>query len=326
MTLRSLFLWALPVIALLASLSLGSSSVGPGDVLALLSGNGSDEARFVMTELRFPRTAIGIVVGLALGISGALLQSLTRNPLAEPGLLGVSAGSALAVTVMILMGSDSAAITTPVAQVGALAGCGLVVAVARMQGPGRDPVRLILAGATLSGLLLSLTSLIMMADQRTADEIRFWVTGSISGRQWEELFATLPSMALAGLTTALVARPLASMALGEHVAVGLGYRPGRVQFLVIITVALFVGAATALAGPLMFLGLAVPFIARAIGGPDIRRTLLLCLAVGPTVLLLADTLCRLLVAPSELPLGVTTALLGAPLMVMIVRRQKMPTL
>ena len=301
MTLRSLFLWALPVIALLASLSLGSGSVGPGDVLALLSGNGSDEARFVMTELRFPRTAIGIVVGLALGISGALLQSLTRNPLAEPGLLGVSAG-------------------------GALAGCGLVVAVARMQGPGRDPVRLILAGATLSGLLLSLTSLIMMADQRTADEIRFWVTGSISGRQWDELFATLPSMALAGLTTALVARPLASMALGEHVAVGLGYRPGRVQFLVIITVALFVGAATALAGPLMFPGLAVPFIARAIGGPDIRRTLLLCLAVGPTVLLLADTLSRLLAAPSELPLGVTTALLGAPLMVMIVRRRRMPTL
>ena len=166
----------------------------------------------------------------------------------------------------------------------------------------------------------------MMADQRTADEIRFWVTGSISGRQWDELFATLPSMALAGLTTALVARPLASMALGEHVAVGLGYRPGRVQFLVIITVALFVGAATALAGPLMFPGLAVPFIARAIGGPDIRRTLLLCLAVGPTVLLLADTLSRLLAAPSELPLGVTTALLGAPLMVMIVRRRRMPTL
>lgn len=326
MPLRSLLLWALPATALLASLSLGSGSIGPSDGLALLLGTASNEARFVVMELRLPRTAIGIVVGLALGLAGALLQSLTRNPLAEPGLLGVSAGSALAVTIMILMGSDSAAITTPVAQVGALAGCGLVVAVARMQGPGRDPVRLILAGATLSGLLMSLTSLIMMADQRTADEIRFWVTGSISGRQWEELVATLPSMALAGIATALVARPLASMALGEQVAVGLGYRPARVQLLVIIAVALFVGAATALAGPLMFLGLVVPFIARAIGGPDIRRTLLLCLVVGPTVLLLADILCRLLVAPGELPLGVTTALIGAPLMVMIVRRRRMPSL
>lgn len=322
------FGWCALLLALiaLASLLLGAGPVPAGEALAVLSGAGSDEARFVVLELRLPRLAVGVTAGLALGIAGALLQAMTRNPLAEPGLLGVSAGSALAVALAIVWGASTATLTTLVAQAGALAGCALVVMAARMNGLGNDPIRLVLAGATLSGLLLASTSLVMLADQRAADEIRFWVTGSIAGRQWSQLQAALPSLLLAGGLVLAVAQPLASLALGERVAAGLGHHPGRIRFLVVVAVALLVGGATALAGPLAFVGLVVPFLARALAGADIRQTLWLCLPLGPAVVLLADVLSRLLVAPAELPLGVVTALTGAPVLLAIVRAGRMPAL
>jgi iron complex transport system permease protein len=310
----------------LASLVLGAGPVAPGDALAVLVGEGSEEARFVLMELRLPRLAVGVTTGLALGVAGALLQAMTRNPLAEPGLLGVSAGSAFAVSLAILLGASTVTLTTLVAQAGALGGCSLVIAASRMKGLGNDPVRLVLAGATLSGLLLAMTSLLMLVDQRAADEIRFWVTGSIAGRQWSQLTTALPSLLLAGAMVVAVAQPLASLTLGERVAAGLGNHPGRIRLLVVLAVALLVGGATALAGPLVFVGLVVPFLARALAGADIRKTLWLCLPLGPSVVLLADTVSRLLAAPAELPLGVVTALVGAPVLLAIVRARRMPTL
>ncbi len=168
-----------------------------------------------------------------------------------------------------------------------------MIAATRVQGLGNDPVRLVLAGgATMTGLLLALTSMLMLMDQRAADEIRFWITGSVAGKPLSMLWATLPSITLALVLIAIVARPLAAMALGEKAAVGLGHHPGgRIRFLITFTVALLVGSATALAGPLIFVGLVVPFIARAFSGPpDIRKTLLLCVPVGPAVVLGADVL------------------------------------
>lgn len=309
-----------------ASLIYGAGPVSVTDALAVISGKGSAEARFVVAELRAPRTVIGMVTGLSLGLAGALLQAMTRNPLAEPGLLGVSAGSGFAVAVAILFGATTATLTTLVAQLGALAGCALVIAATRVQGLGNDPVRLVLAGATLTGLLLALTSMLLLMDQRAADEIRFWITGSIAGKSLNLLEATLPAIGVALLLTVVVARPLAAMALGEKAAVGLGHHPGRVRFLITVTVALLVGSATALAGPLIFVGLVVPFIARAFSGPDIRKTLWLCVPIGPAVVLGADVVSRLIAAPSELPLGVVTALIGAPVLLAIVRAGRMPAL
>ncbi|MDO6460644.1 iron ABC transporter permease [Granulosicoccaceae sp. 1_MG-2023] len=310
----------------LASLLYGAGPVSAGDAIRALSGGGSSEARFVITELRVPRTLIALTAGLALGLAGALLQALTRNPLAEPGLLGVSAGSGFAVALAILLGATTATLTTLVAQAGALAGCALVIAATRVQGMGNDPIRLVLAGATMSALLLALTSMLMLLDQRAADEIRFWITGSVAGKSLAMLEATLPSIAVALLLSAFVARPLAAMALGEKAAVGLGHHPGRIRFLVIISVALLVGAATALAGPLIFVGLVVPFIARAFAGPDIRKTLWLCVPTGPAVVLAADVVSRLIARPSEMPLGVVTALIGAPVLLIIVRAGRLPSL
>ncbi|MDR9425169.1 MAG: iron ABC transporter permease [Marinobacter sp.] len=314
------------LIIVLASLVYGAGPVSVSDAFAAVAGGGTGEARFVVTELRLPRTVLGLLTGLALGLAGALLQSMTRNPLAEPGLLGVSAGSGFAVAVAILFGATTATLTTVVAQLGALAGCALVIAATRVQGLGNDPVRLVLAGATLTGLLLALTSMLMLMDQRAADEIRFWITGSIAGKPLAMLQATLPSIAIGLVLIVLVARPLAAMALGEKAAVGLGHHPGRIRFLITVTVALLVGSATALAGPLIFVGLVVPFIARAISGPDIRKTLWLCVPIGPAVVLGADVISRLIAAPAELPLGVVTALIGAPVLLAIVRAGRMPSL
>ncbi|MCK7545027.1 iron ABC transporter permease [Marinobacter bryozoorum] len=312
--------------AALASLLWGAGPVGAVEALQVMTGQGSEEARFVVMELRLPRLATAMATGLALAIAGALLQALTRNPLAEPGLLGVSGGSAFAVTLAILLGASSATMTTLVAQAGALAGCALVMLATRSRGLAADPVRLVLAGATVTGLLLSLTSVMMLADQRAADEVRFWITGSIAGTSLADLVAVLPSMAVAGVLVVIVASPLAALSLGERAAMGLGHRPGRIRALVVVAVALLVGGATALAGPLVFAGLVVPFIARALAGPDIRKTLWLCLPIGPGMILVADTLARVIGAPAELPLGVITAMLGAPVLLIIVRSRRMPAL
>ncbi len=310
----------------IASLMFGAGDVGPGETLAVLFGGGTDDARFIVMELRFPRTLIALTVGAALGCAGALMQALSRNPLAEPGLLGISAGSTFAVAVMLLLGASAATLGVYISQLGALAGCIIVLGAARIQGVGNDPIRLVLAGATLTGLLLSMTSLLLLFDQRSADEIRFWVTGSVAGRSMEDLYQLIPSFVLAILLTLIVIRPLAALSLGERAALGLGHHPGRIRLITVLIVALLVGSATAVAGPIIFIGLVVPFVARRIAGPDIRRTLWLCLPIGPIILITADILSRLLVAPAELPLGVLTALLGAPVLLLTVRGKRLPTL
>ncbi|CAM3854144.1 putative siderophore transport system permease protein YfiZ precursor [Vibrio aerogenes CECT 7868] len=314
------------LIFILLSLLIGAGDVTIQEAWQAILGHGTEEAEFVLTQLRLPRTLTGIYVGIALGVSGALMQALARNPLAEPGLLGVSAGASFAIAVALISGASVATMMIGVAQAGALAGCFFVMAAARMQGQFKDPVRLVLAGAALSGLLSALTSILLLFDQRAADEIRFWVTGSIAGRSPDTLLLVLPYGLIALALTAYVARPLASMALGEKVALGLGHNPKLIRFWIILAVALLVGSATAIAGPLVFIGLVVPFLARAIVGPDIRRTLLLCLPAGPALLLCADILTRLIARPAEMPLGVLTAIVGAPVLLMIVRAKRLPTL
>lgn len=322
--------WGLAALCLLLlcvlSLLIGAGDVGPGESLKTLLGAGDENARFTVFELRWARTELGLLVGMSLGVAGLLMQAVTRNPLAEPGLLGVSAGSSFAVVIAILLGASTATTYLSAAFVGAMGGCLLVLLVMRMRGVGDDPIRLVLAGAAFTGLLQAGTSMVLLSDQRTADEIRFWVVGGVAGRPLETFSWTLPGLILGMLIALPMIRPLAALALGEHVAKGLGHHPHLVRLVTLLSVALLVGTANAAAGPIAFLGLIVPYIARRFVGTDIRRLLGLCVLLGPCVLLLADIISRLAVRPYELPVGVVTAFIGAPILIAVVRTRRLPTL
>ncbi|MDX3514371.1 iron ABC transporter permease [Streptomyces caniscabiei] len=318
---------ALLALSALASLLIGSGEVGPVRSWREVSGGSGDpEAAFAVWHLRRPRTLVAVTVGAALGTAGAVLQAAARNPLAEPGLLGVSAGASTGVVLVIALGGSVATLGPYAAVLGALLGCLAAVGAARLRGVGDDPLRLVLAGAALSGLLGSLTSVLLLMDSRTADEVRFWTVGGVAGRDLGVLADVAPALLLGGLLLLLVARPLSAMALGERVAAGLGHRPRRTRLTAVVAVALLVGGATAIAGPIGFVGLVVPFAARALVGPDLRRVLVPSLLLGPVVVLAADVVSRLLVRPYEMPLGVVTALIGAPVLVAVVRSRRVPTL
>ncbi len=314
------------LLCLLLSLLLGTGEVGFKRSLAALLFGKDEQAQFVIFELRGTRTVLAVVVGAALAAAGAVLQTITRNPLAEPGLLGVSAGASFAVVLAIFFGASAASVGIWVAVLGALCGCLLVLGVSRVSGAGQDPVRLILAGAAFSGFLLSVTSLFLLSDQRTADEMRFWLIGALAGRPREMVFWVACGAGVGLVLIAIHLRALAAMALGERMAQGLGHHPKQVLRLVVLGVALLVGCATAGAGPIAFVGLVVPFLVRSFVGADIRRVFYLSLVFGPIVLISADIISRLAVPPYELPVGVVTAFIGAPILMYVVRQRRLPTL
>jgi len=310
----------------LASMLLGAGNLSVADSLRALSGSGTEEHAFIVFELRWPRTILAVLVGIALGAAGTVMQAATRNPLAEPGLLGVSAGSSFAVVLAIYFGADSAGLHFSTAILGALAGCFLVLLTTQMRGAGTDPVRLVLAGAAFSSILVSLTTLILLHDQRTADEIRFWVIGALGGRPISNLHWAFPGVLVGLVMVIATTAALAALSLGEKVAMGLGHKPITTRILAMAGVAVLVGTATAAAGPIAFAGLIVPYFARRMVGPDVRRALPIAMLLGPSVLLLADILSRLAVRPYELPIGVVTAFIGAPVLITVVRSHRMPRL
>jgi ABC-type Fe3+-siderophore transport system permease subunit len=317
-------LLALVVVAALASIAVGSRSMGLGEVWRALFDDGlSTEEAVIVRQLRVPRTALGLIVGLALGVAGALMQGHTRNPLGDPGLLGVTAGASLAVVLAIAWFG----IATPSGYVwfafgGALAGTAAVYAIGSAGRRGPTPVTLALAGAALSALLYALVRAVLVSDQQTLDSFRFWVVGALAGRGADVVVQVAPFIA-AGLALAVLNAPALNMlGLGEDVARGLGQRiwPARVMGLGAIT--LLCGAATAACGPIAFVGLVVPHAVRAVTGPD-HRWLIPCSGLlGAALLLGADVLGRVVARPGELQVGIVLALVGAPFFVALVRRRR----
>jgi ABC-type Fe3+-siderophore transport system permease subunit len=323
-----LLLLLLVVVAAGASLAIGTRSIGLGEVWrALLDPSlGTDEAAIVQ-GLRAPRTAIGLLAGLALGTAGALMQGHTRNPLGDPGLLGVTAGASLAVVLAIsVLGVGTPAGYVWFAFAGALAGTVLVFAIGSVGRGGGTPVTLALAGAALSALLFAVVRTILVSDQQTLDSFRFWVVGSLAGRGADVAWQVAPFVA-AGLVLATVNAPaLNLLSLGDDVARGLGQRiwPARAVGLAAIT--LLAGAATAACGPIAFVGLVVPHVVRAVTGPD-HRWLIPCSGLlGAALLLGADVVGRVVARPGELQVGIVLALIGAPFFIALVRRRGTVTL
>lgn len=309
------------LLLLALSLMLGAKSIAIHDVsLALTTHCGSADC-VIVREARLPRTLAGLLAGCALGLAGALMQSLTRNPLADPGILGVNAGAGFAVVLGIaLFGADSPADWLGFAFVGALL-ASLLVALTGALGGGRvNPVRLTLAGVALGAVLEGLTSGLSLLNPDIYDHLRFWHSGSLDIRSFAVLRATWPAVAVGALIALLLARALNTLSMGGDLATALGTRVARTQLLGLLAIALLSGAATAAVGPVAFIGLMTPHLARWLWGTDHRWMLPGTLLTTPCLLLAADILGRLMV-PGELRVSVVTALLGAPMLIVLVRRK-----
>lgn len=314
--------------AVLLSFAIGSRSIPLATVLdAFFAYDPASDDQTIVRELRVPRTELAILVGAALGGAGALMQGTTRNPLAEPGILGINAGAAFAVVVAISAFSVSSIYGW---MLFALAGAGItavLVFALGMSGRGAmTPVRLALAGAVLTWLLVALTSAVLVFDARTLDEFRFWIVGSLAGRDDEITLAVLPLIAV-GLVLALgAAKWMNGLALGDDVARALGQNVVRTRAVASIAFVLLAGGAVAAAGPIAFVGLAVPHIARFMVGPDYRWIIPYSVVLGAVVLLCGDVLGRVIVRPGELEVGIVTAFVGAPFFIWLVRRRRITAL
>jgi iron complex transport system permease protein len=293
--------------------------VGNNGILGLSEGLGMS----TVEGLRMPRTALAVAVGVALGVAGALMQGHTRNPLAEPGLLGVSEGAALAVVVgMAYLGVTEVGGYTWFALLGAGVTATAVFAIGSSRG-GPDPVTLVLAGAAVSALVSSFTSAIVLKEPAVLDDYRIWIAGSLNGREMDVLWQILPFL-LAGLLLATVTAPgLNVLQLGDDVARSLGMHPMRHKVMGVGAVMLLTGAATAAAGPIVFVGLMVPHVARFLAGVDYRWIIPYAGLVGALLVLLTDILGRVIAPPGELQLGIVTALVGGPVFILLVRRTRL---
>ncbi|MFK4113959.1 FecCD family ABC transporter permease [Microbacterium sp. NPDC006705] len=311
------------VLVVAASLAVGANPLSLDTVIGVLRGEGSPEATFVVAELRVPRTVVGLIAGAALGVAGALMQAFTRNPLADPGILGVNAGAALAVALgMAVLGVHATSGAVWFAFVGALV---VTVAVYLIGSGGRGaagPIRLTLAGVALGAVLSGITTGIVLSDPDAFDAMRSWNAGSLLGRGWDTIVPVAPFIAL-GLVLALVlGAGLNAVALGDDVARAQGANLAGIRIGVTVAVTLLAGAATALAGPISFVGLMVPHIARWLFGADHRVILAVSALLAPVVVLAADVVGRVLIAPAELPAGIVTAFVGAPILIALARRRR----
>ncbi|MGE7370687.1 FecCD family ABC transporter permease [Neorhizobium sp. NPDC001467] len=310
------------VVAAVLTLTIGVR--GGGLVLlwqTLSAFDPADPAHIAVQSIRLPRLVAGLIAGAALGMAGTIMQAITRNPLADPGILGINAGAAFAVVVgsLIAQRADNglmAALAFPGAGAAAIA----VFALGGGLRGDAGPVRLTLAGVAISAMLLSFVSAIVLARNDALEVFRFWVTGSLAQAGMRPLGPMAAAALCGGILGLVIAPRIEALSLGSALARGLGTRPGRVQFGALIAVTALTGAAVGVAGPIAFLGLLVPRIARRVGGHVLRRELAAAAMLGAAILLYADTIGRIIIPPAEIRVGTMTVLIGAPMFIWMARR------
>ncbi|MEZ3180957.1 iron ABC transporter permease [Streptomyces pimonensis] len=323
--------WLLVVVAVLfavmtASLAFGSRVVAWTDVWAALGGaEGTLEEAAVAN--RVPRTLLAVTVGAALGLSGAVMQGVTRNPLADPGILGVNMGASLAVvTGVAYFGLASVSGYIWAAMTGAAVTAGFVYAVGSLGRGGATPLKLALAGAATAAALASLVSAVVLPRNDISDTFRLWQIGGVGGATYAQLGSVLPFLAAGFVICLASARALNSLALGDELAAGLGERVALVRAVAALGAVVLCGASTAVAGPIAFVGLVVPHACRLLAGVDHRWTLPFSALSGAVLLTVADVVGRVVARPAEIEVGIVTAIIGAPFFIHIVRRQKVRSL
>ena len=312
-------------VVLVLSLALGARGVEFSQIWqALFAPEAGNNDQLVIRELRLPRTIVGVLAGLSLGVAGAVMQGVTRNPLADPGLLGVNAGASLAVVFAISVLS----ISNPTGYIwfafaGAAAAASIVYAIGSLGREGATPVKLVLAGTAVTAGITSMISLVLISDADTLNTYRFWSVGSLASRNLDAVQIVIGFVMIGAVLAITSGRMLNLVALGDDLARGLGQRIHVARAIAAGAVVLLCGSATALAGPIVFVGLVVPHIVRPFTGPDYRWIIAVSAVVGPSLLLVADIVGRLVVAPSEFEAGLVVALIGAPVMIALVRRVKL---
>jgi iron complex transport system permease protein len=318
---------AVLLVVLVASIAIGSRNVPPHTVFRALFDYSGGYDQIVVRDLRLPRTLVGLAVGAALGLAGAVMQALTRNPLADPGLLGVNSGAAAAVVIAIgVFGLSSVTSYVWFAFVGAALAAVVVYMLGSRGRAGATPVRLALAGTAITAALSAFTSAMVLINQNTFDAFRFWSVGSLAGRGMTVLADVAPFIVLGVVLALVLSRSLNAIALGEDAGRALGAHIARTRAIGALSVTLLCGAATAAVGPIGFVGLTVPHIARAITGPDQRWVLPYSLVLAPILLLGSDIIGRVVLRPQELQVGIVTAFIGAPVFIALVRRRRIAQL
>jgi iron complex transport system permease protein len=321
------FLWLLIVLAVLvalmiASIAVGSREVNWSDIIAALGGSPENIGQAAVTK-RIPRTVLAVVVGAALGLSGAVMQGVTRNPLADPGVLGINMGASLAVVAGLAwfgLFSSTSIIWTAIA--GAAVSAVFVYAVGSLGRGGPTPLKLALAGAATAAALTSFITAIALPRGDIAESVQSWEIGGVGGATFDGIGTVLPFLAVGFAVSLLSARSLNSLALGDELAAGLGERVAVARGVAALGSVLLCGAATAVAGPIGFVGLVVPHLCRLLVGVDHRWLLPFSALTGACLLTATDVLGRIVARPAEIDVGIITALVGAPVFIAIVRRQK----
>lgn len=305
-----------------ASVAFGVRDVGLGDIIAGLGGDTSGVAPAAVVA-RLPRTVLAVLVGAALALSGAAMQAVTRNPLADPGILGISGGAALAVVIGIaFFGMSDPYAFVAASILGAGGAAVFVYAVGSLGRGGATPLKLALAGAASSAAFMSLVSAMLLPRVDLLETFRFWQIGGVGGATWDRILTILPILAAGAVVTMACGRGMNSLALGDDVATGLGEHVMRTRLISAGGAVILCGAATAIAGPIAFVGLVIPHLCRLLVGTDHRWLLPFSAVAGACLLVAADVVGRVVARPDELEVGIVTALVGAPFFIWIVRRQK----
>ena len=305
-----------------ASVAFGVRDVSIDEILRGLSGDTGGIAEAAVVA-RIPRTVLAMLVGAALAMSGATMQAVTRNPLADPGILGVSGGASLAVVIGIAFFGLSAPYSVMgVAIAGAAGAAVFVYAVGSLGRGGATPLKLTLAGAASSAAFMSLVSAVLLPRVDVLETFRFWQIGGVGGATWDRIIALLPVLGIGAIICLATARGMNSLALGDDLAAGLGENVARTRLVSSIGAIVLCGAATAVAGPIAFVGLVIPHLCRLLIGTDHRWLLPLSALAGAALLVAADVVGRVIARPSEIEVGIITALIGAPVFIWIVRRQR----
>ncbi|KKI93392.1 iron ABC transporter [Bacillus sp. SA1-12] len=282
--------------------------------------NGSNE-HLIIQNVRLPRALIAAVVGASLAIAGAIMQALTKNPLASPSVFGINAGAGFFIVVAVsLFYVDSLQAYTWIAFAGAALTAFLVYFIGSFGREGLTPMKLTLAGAAMAALFSSLTQGLLVVNESAFDQVLFWLAGSIQGRKMESLTTVLPYVGTAIILSMFLTKKINVLTMGEDVAKGLGQRTGTVKLLAAIIVIVLGGGSVAVAGPIAFIGIVIPHFSRFLVGNDYRWILPYCLVLGGSLLVLADILARYIIMPEEVPVGVMTAFIGTPFFVYIARR------